>query len=308
MNYNQTKKRLQRSQLVVSGSNSELIENALTSNADYVVLDCEATVAPTEKKIAREIIIYALKNFDWKAHNKSISVRVNGLDSPYMYRDVIDIVETAGQYLDTILVPKVSVPGDIYVVDCLISQIEYAYDIANPIGIEAGIKNASGVANVEAIAKSSPRLEALHLLGTEHGASGHPTSILGQGSNGASLEQDRHAVLQRMLNACRNAGLRAIDGPFNEIGELNDYRLAAARAAKLGFSGKWVANPAQIEIANNMLSVSLEKVSRAREVPLSLVAALSEENKLQAHSRRLQDLAVKRTVNIRGAQTNAISS
>ena len=154
--------RLQRSELAVPGSNPAMFEKALHSNADYIFLDCEDAVAPNDKEAARENIIRALQDLDWKGHGKTISVRINGLDTHYMYRDIVDIVEQAGQYLDSILIPKVGVPSDVYVVDCLISQIENAKDIANPIGIEALIETALGMANVEDIAKSSPRLEAMH--------------------------------------------------------------------------------------------------------------------------------------------------
>ena len=147
--------RLQRSELAVPGSNPTMIEKALVSAADYVFLDCEDAVAPPDKEQARKNIIQALNDLDWKGHGKTVSVRINGLDTHYCCRDVVDIVEQAGSKLDTILIPKVGVPADVYAIESFVSQIEVAKGFTNKIGTEALIETPLGMANVEAIASAN---------------------------------------------------------------------------------------------------------------------------------------------------------
>ncbi|MGR3912955.1 MAG: aldolase/citrate lyase family protein, partial [Gammaproteobacteria bacterium] len=164
--YPPVRARLQRSELAVPGSNPAMIDKAAGSDADYVFLDLEDAVAPADKAQARKNIIAALGDIDWKARGKSVSVRINGLDTHYMYRDVVDVVAQAGQYLDSILVPKVAVPGDIYMAEVLCAQLETEFGLKRRIAIEALIESALGMANVEAIARQrgapGGRLEALH--------------------------------------------------------------------------------------------------------------------------------------------------
>ena len=156
------KQRLQRSELACPGSNATMIDRAFKSAADFVFLDCEDAVAPPEKEQARKNIIQALNDLDWRGAGKTVSVRINGLDTHYMYRDVVDIMEQAGDKLDTILIPKVGVPADVYMVECLMSQIEEAKGFTNKVGTEALIETPLGMANVEAIAAAPSRLEAMH--------------------------------------------------------------------------------------------------------------------------------------------------
>ena len=169
--YKQARPRLQRSELAVPGSNPGMFEKAANSNADYIFLDCEDAVIPDDKPQARKNIIEALNDIDWKGKGKTMSVRINGLDTHYMYRDVVDIVEQAGNNLDTILIPKVGTAADVYVVDCMLTQIEEAKGIKDPIGIECLIETALGGANVMSIAQSSKRLEALHFGVADYAAS-----------------------------------------------------------------------------------------------------------------------------------------
>jgi len=156
------KARLQRSELAVPGSNPTMIEKAVKSAADYIFLDCEDAVAPPDKEQARKNIIQALNDIDWRGAGKTVSVRINGLDTHYMYRDVVDIMEQAGSKLDTILIPKVGVPADVYTVECIVSQIEVAKGFTNRVATEALIETPLGMANVEAIAAAPSRLEAMH--------------------------------------------------------------------------------------------------------------------------------------------------
>ena len=169
--------RVQRSELAVPGSNPGMFEKALASDADFIFLDLEDAVAPDDKLQARKNIIEALNAIDWKGHGKTMSVRINGIDTHYMYRDVVDVVEQAGQKLDTILIPKVGVSADVYMVDALVTQIEQAVGIAHRIGLEALIETALGMANVEAVATSSKRLEALHFGVADYAASNRARTV-----------------------------------------------------------------------------------------------------------------------------------
>ena len=156
------KPRLQRSELAVPASNPTMIDKAAEGNADYIFLDLEDAIAPSEKEQARKNAIAALNDIDWRAKGKTVSVRINGLDTHYMYRDVVDVMEQAGSRVDTLLVPKVGVTGDLYMVEAMVNQIEQAKGYTNRVGLEALIETALGMANVEAIAQFGGRLEALH--------------------------------------------------------------------------------------------------------------------------------------------------
>ena len=264
--------RLQRSELAVPGSNSGMIDKAADSAADYVFLDMEDAVAPGDKVRARSNIIQALNDIDWKSKGKTVSIRINGLDTHYMYRDVVDVLEQAGQHLDTILVPKVGVPGDLYMVEVLCAQIEQAMNYDHQIGLEALIETALGMANVEVIAQSGSRLEALHFGVADYAASCRARTVVIGGLNPDYPGDQWHAALARMTVACRAYGLRAIDGPFGDFGDADAYLLAARRAAALGLEGKWAIHPSQIELANQVFSPPENEVKRAR----GILAALEE--------------------------------
>ena len=169
--YEPARQRLQRSELAVPGSQPALFKKALDSAVDYVFLDLEDSVAPGDKEQARRNVIQGLQEHDWRGRGKTICVRINGIDTHYMYRDVIDVVEQAGHRLDTILIPKVGVPADVYLVDALLTQIETARGFSHRIGIDVLIETALGMANVEAIAQASPRLEAMHFGVADYAAS-----------------------------------------------------------------------------------------------------------------------------------------
>ena len=169
--YPQARQRLQRSELAVPGSNPAMFQKAADSAADYVFLDLEDAVSPGDKVQARKNVIEALNDIDWRGNNKTISVRINSIDTHYMYRDVVDLVEQAGANIDTILLPKAGVAADIYMVDAMLTQIETAKGLGNRIGIEALIETTLGMANVDAIATSSPRMEALHFGVADYAAS-----------------------------------------------------------------------------------------------------------------------------------------
>src|ERR687896_513987 len=225
--YEPVRQRLQRSELAVPGSNPTMFEKALKSEADYIFLDVEDAVAPEDKERARQNIIETLNDLDWKAYNKTISVRINGIDTHYMYRDVVDIVEQAGHKLDTILIPKVGVPADVYLVDALLTQIEEAKQIPHRIGIDVLIETALGMANVEAIAQSSRRLEAMHFGVADYAASCRARTVNIGGLNPDYPGDHWHGALSRMIVACRAYGPRAIDGPLGDFNDPDGYMLAA---------------------------------------------------------------------------------
>ena len=262
--------RLQRSELAVPGSNPEMFEKAAASAADYVFLDCEDAVAPGDKVQARKNIIEGLNDIDWKGRGKTVSVRINGLDTHYMYRDVVDIVEQAGDKLDTILIPKAGTASDVYTVDCMVTQIEEAMGFDRRIGLECLIETTLGMANVEQIAAYSrggvSRLEALHFGVADYAASCRARTVVIGGLNPDYPGDQWHASLQRMLVACRAFGLRAIDGPFGDFNDPDGFLDAAKRVAAMGFEGKWAIHPSQIELANQIMSPPDAEVDRARRV------------------------------------------
>lgn len=269
----EARRRLHRSELAVPGSRPELFEKAAASRADYVFLDLEDAVAPDEKEGARRNVIDALRDVDWRGSNKTISVRVNGLDTHYMYRDLIEVVEQAGAHLDTVLVPKVGVPGDIYAVDALLTQLEQAMGLSHRIGVEALVETALGMANVEAVAASSPRLEALHFGVADYAASCRARTITIGGLNPDYPGDQWHSALSRMLVACRANGLRAIDGPFGDFGDPEGFIAGARRAAALGYDGKWAIHPSQIDLANDVFTPPEAEVDQARRVLQALEEA-----------------------------------
>jgi len=268
--------RLQRSELAVPGSNPGMFDKELAGDADYVFLDLEDAVAPPDKESARRNVIQALNDLDWRAAGKSISVRVNGIDTPYFYRDMVDVLERAGHHLDTVLVPKAGVAADIYLADALVTQISAAKGIQAPIGIEALIETALGLTNVETIAAASSRLEALHFGVADLAASLRARTVNIGGLNPDYPGDQWHAGLARVAAACRAHGLRPVDGPFGDFNDPDGFLDAARRAAALGFEGKWAIHPSQIELANGVFSPDESEVAHARRILEALERAEAE--------------------------------
>ncbi len=268
--------RLQRSELAVPGSQPAMFAKALDSAADYVFLDLEDAVAPGDKERARTNVIAGLLEHDWRARGKTICVRINGIDTHYMYRDVVDVVEQAGQRLDTVLIPKVGVPADVYLVDALLTQIEEAKGIPHRIGIDVLIETALGMANVEAIAQSSGRLEAMHFGVADYAASCRARTVSIGGLNPDYPGDQWHAAISRMVVACRAYGLRPIDGPFGDFKDPDGYRAAGRRGAALGVEGKWAIHPSQIELANELFTPPPAEVERAKRILVALDDAARE--------------------------------
>jgi len=278
-NVEQAKPRLNRSELAVPGSQPQMFEKAAKSAADVVFLDLEDAVAPDDKAQARKNIIQAIGDIDWG--NKSLSVRINGLDTHYMYRDVVDVLEQASDRLDLIMIPKVGTASDVYAVDMLVTQVETAKNRKKKIGFEMIIETALGMQNVHEIAAASKRNESLHFGVADYAAStrARTTSIGGANADYAVLTEPLadnsrqvhwgdmwHYAIARMVVAARANGLRPVDGPFGNFSDPDAFKAAAARAAVLGCEGKWAIHPSQIVLANEVMSPSEAEVTRARRI------------------------------------------
>jgi len=268
--------RLQRSELAVPSSSPKMFEKALNSNADYIFLDLEDAVSPNDKIKARENTIKALKEINWKEKGKAISIRINSLDTHYMYRDVVDIVEQVGDRIDTILIPKVGTGSDVYMVDCLLTQIETSKKIKNKIGLECLIETALGMSNIKEIAKSSDRLEALHFGVADYAASLRARTIVIGGLNPDYPGDQWHHGLSQLVMTCRAYGLRAIDGPFGDFNNPDGYIASAKRAAAIGIEGKWAIHPSQIDLANKVFSPPVTEVKKAKKIIEELDKAAKE--------------------------------
>ena len=296
--------RLHRSELAVPGSNTRMLEKAPTAGADMVFLDLEDAVAPDDKQQARKNVIEALNDLDWSAC--AVSVRINGLDTHYCYRDVVDVVEQAGDKLDTLLIPKVGTPADILFVSTLLEQIEAAkgYD---PINIHILIETALGMANVETIAQTCPqRLEAMVFGVADYAASTQArTTQMGganpdyymlthpdnEGARERHWGDQWHYAISRMVVACRAYGLRPIDGPFGDISDPDGFLAVSRSVSALGVEGKWAIHPSQVELANQVFTPADTEVDRARRILLAMEEAAREGRGAVALDGRLIDAA-----------------
>jgi malyl-CoA/(S)-citramalyl-CoA lyase len=295
-----------RSELAVPGTNVRAMEKAPTLGADLVFLDLEDAVAPDDKDAARANVIEALLNHDWSGC--SVSVRINGLDTHWCYRDVVEVVEAAGHVLDTVLIPKVGSPEDVGFVATLLDQIEQSKGWEpGRIAIHILIETAKGMANVEAIGRARPdRLEAMVFGVADYAASvqARTTNIGGanpeyavltdpadDGSRELHWGDQWHFGISRMVAACRAEGLRPIDGPFGDFGDADGYRAAARRAAALGCEGKWAIHPSQVELANEVFTPSDAEVLRARRILAAMEDAAKDGKGAVSLDGRLIDAA-----------------
>ena len=265
-----------RSLLAVPATRRKMAEKAIASAADAVFLDLEDAVAPDSKAEARKDIVRALKELEWRG--RPTVFRANALDTPYFYRDLMEVVEGAGDSLDAVMIPKVNRPGDLCAVSILLSQLELAMDLEKGrIEIEAQIESAEGLANVDSIARATGRLTALHFGPGDFAAS----VSMPQTSIGVMDEWDEaypghrfHYAMQRIVVAARAAGLRVLDGPVADYGDEEGLRRSCLIARSLGFDGKWCIHPAQIAVVNETFSPTDKEVDWARKV----VAAYDEAN------------------------------
>ncbi len=281
--------RLNRSELAVPGSRVELFEKAAKGPVDVIFLDLEDAVAPEAKPQARKNIIAALNDIDWRG--KTISMRINGLDTPYMYRDLVEVLEGAPGKLDLIMIPKVGTAADVYTVDALITQIEQATGARKRIGLELIIETALGMANINEIAGASRRNESMHFGVADYAASikaktvniggPHPdygvlTDKNAEGKRDFFWADPWHYAISRMVVAARARGLRAVDGPFGDFSDAEGFRAQARRAAVLGCEGKWAIHPSQVALANEVFSPSEAEVKNAKRVLEAMLKAQKE--------------------------------
>ncbi|MEM1149187.1 MAG: CoA ester lyase [Pseudomonadota bacterium] len=259
--------RLERSTLIVPASNPRMIEKAAAASADAVCIDLEDAVAPNMKAEARGHVITALTTLDFGG--KLRQVRINGLDTPFAYRDLVDVLERAGNALDLIVLPKANRREDILFVTTLMDQVEEAMRHSEPTGVAALIETASGIANISEIAAASPRLESLIFGSGDFAASMQMPleTIGGEDENDALYPGHRwHFALQSIAVAARVNGLRAIDGPYAGIRDPDGLERFARTARSLGFDGKWCIHPSQPETVNAVFSPSAEEVEFAQRV------------------------------------------
>ncbi|MDO5648194.1 L-malyl-CoA/beta-methylmalyl-CoA lyase [Paracoccus sp. (in: a-proteobacteria)] len=290
--------RLNRCQLFGPGSRTALFEKMAKSDADVINLDLEDSVAPDDKEQARKNIIQAIGDVDWG--DKTLSVRINGLDTPFWYRDVVDLLEQAGDRLDQIMIPKVGCAADIYAVDALVTAIETAKNRTKPIAFEVIIESAAGICHVEDIAASSPRMQAISLGAADFAASMGmaTTGIGGTQENYYMIRQGQkywpdpwHWAQTAIVAACRAHGLLPVDGPFGDFSDADGYVAQARRSATLGMVGKWAIHPSQIALANDVFSPSDAAVTEAREILAAMEQAKRDGAGATVYKGRLVDIA-----------------
>jgi citrate lyase subunit beta/citryl-CoA lyase len=256
--------RPRRSCLSVPGSSPKMLSKAPGLPADEVFMDLEDSVAPLAKEEARANIVQALKEGDWTG--KTVVVRVNGVYTKWCYRDVIDIVENAGQVLDCLMIPKVESATDVVFVAELVRQIEETIGLDRRIGLEVQIETATGVTNLDAIAAASERTETL-IFGPADMSASLGLPALTAGLPMPNYPGDHwHYILSRILVAARNAGLQAIDGPYLVIKDLDGFREMALRARALGYDGKWALHPGQIDVLNEVFAPTQEEFDKAEAI------------------------------------------
>ena len=293
-----------RCQLFGPGSRPELFEKMAGSEADVINLDLEDSVSPSDKDAARANVIAAINDVDWG--KKTLSVRINGLDTPFWYRDVVDLLEQGGERLDLIMIPKAGNAKDLYAVDALVSATEAAKGRSKRLGFEAIIETAAGFSHVQEIAAASPRLESLHLGAADFAASmGMATTGIGGTQDGYYVlppkdrEGDRipawgdpwHAVVSAIVSACRTHGVLPVEGPFGDFSDDDGYIAQARRVATLGMVGKWAIHPKQVKLANEVFTPSAKAVSEAREIIAAMETAKAEGQGATTYKGRLIDIA-----------------
>ncbi len=287
-----------RCQLFGPGSRPELFAKMAASAADVINLDLEDSVAPGDKDKARANVIAATRDVDWG--RKHLSVRINGLDTPWWYRDVVDLLEQAGDRLDQIMIPKVGCAADVYAVDALVTAVERARGRTRPISFEVIIESAAGIAHVEEIAAASPRLQAMSLGAADFAASmGMQTTGIGGTQENYYMLRDGakywadpwHWAQAAIVAACRTHGLLPVDGPFGDFSDDEGFRAQARRSATLGMVGKWAIHPRQVALANEVFTPSEAQVAEAREILSAMAKAKAEGQGATVYKGRLVDIA-----------------
>lgn len=304
-----------RCQLFGPGSRPELFEKMATSEADVVNIDLEDSVAPDDKDAARQNTIEAIGDLDWG--KKTLSVRINGLDTPYWYRDVVDLLENASERLDQIMIPKAGNAGDIYAVDALVSSVEAAKGRKKRIALEVIIETAAGIAHVEEIASASSRLAAMSLGAADFAASmGMRTTGIGGTQENYYMHREGqnywpdpwHWATAAIVAACRTHGVLPVDGPFGDFSDEAGFRAQALRCATLGMVGKWAIHPSQVALANEIFTPTDEQVAEAREILAAMEKAKREGAGAAVYKGRLVDIASIRQAEVIVRQAEMIAS
>ncbi len=311
-----------RCQLFGPGSRPELFEKMAASAADVVNLDLEDSVAPSDKAAARANVIEAINGIDWG--RKTLSVRINGLDTPYWVRDVVDLMEQTDGRLDLIMIPKAGNAKDVYAVDAMVSAIEQEKLRDKRLGLEVIIETAAGLAHVEEIAAASPRMQAMSLGPADYAAfmGMQTTAIGGTQSNYYMIEDQRedgqpravhyadpwHYPTVAIVAACRTHGVLPVDGPFGDFSDPEGFKAQALRSATLGMVGKWAIHPSQVAMANEIFTPSEKAVARARRVLEAMEQAKKSGAGAVALDGKLIDLASIRQAEVIVKQAELIAA
>ena len=287
-----------RCQLFGPGSRPALFAKMAASAADVVNLDLEDSVAPQDKATARAAVIAATRDVDWGT--KVLSVRINGLDTPWWVRDVVDLMEQAGDRLDQIMIPKVGCAADVYAVDAVVSAVEAAMGRTRPITFEVIIESAAGITRVAEIAASSPRLVAMSLGAADFAASmGMQTTGIGGTQENYYMLRDGvrhwpdpwHWAQAALVAACRTHGVLPVDGPYGDFGDDEGFRAQARRSATLGMVGKWAIHPKQVALCNEVFTPAEAAVTEAREILAAMEQARARGEGATVYRGRLVDIA-----------------
>ncbi len=294
-----------RCQLFGPGSRPAIFEKMAASGADVINLDLEDSVAPGDKPAARKHVIEAIGGVDWG--RKTLSVRINALDTHHWHRDVIDLLESCSERLDQIMIPKVGCAADVYAVDALVSAVESATGRTKRVDLEVIIETAAGIAHVEEIAASSCRLKAMSLGAADFAASmGMQTTGIGgtQENYYMAREGDRHWsdpwhwAQAAIVAACRTHGVLPVDGPFGDLSDDEGFRAQALRSATLGMVGKWAIHPRQVALANEVFTPSESAVAEAREILDAMEEAQRSGSGAATYKGRLVDIASVRQAEV----------
>ncbi|MDG1969582.1 MAG: CoA ester lyase [Paracoccaceae bacterium] len=310
-----------RCQLFGPGSRPAIFEKMAASAADVINLDLEDSVAPADKAQARKNIIEAVNDIDWGA--KTLSVRINGLDTEFWHHDVVDLIEKCGDRLDLIMIPKVGNAMDIYAVDAVVTAAEMAVRKTKKIGFEVIIETAAGAQNVDEIAAASPRMNSMSFGVADYAASmGMAVTGIGgtqdeyymlangePGSDRAtSMVDPWHYPITRMVAACRQHGLLPVDGPFGDFSDDDGYAAQAKRSATLGCVGKWAIHPKQVTLANEVFTPPAAKVEQARRILAAMQEAEEAGQGAAVLDGKLIDLASSRQAQVIVKQAELIAA
>jgi len=296
------------------GSRPAIFEKMAASAADVINLDLEDSVAPDDKPAARANVIAAINDIDWGT--KHLSVRINGLDTPFWYRDVVDVLEQAGERIDQIMIPKVGCAADVYAVDALVTAVEAAKGRQKRIALEVIIETAAGIAHVEEIAASSPRLQAMSLGAADFAASmGMQTTGIGGTQENYYMQREGqkywsdpwHWAQTAIVAACRTHGVLPVDGPFGDFSDDEGFRAQALRSATLGMVGKWAIHPKQVALSNEVFTPSAAAVAEAREILAAMDKAAREGQGAAVYKGRLVDIASVRQARVIVRQAEMIA-